>query len=112
MKTKHYEVEIRRLGYGWGTMPHGKLRKAWETYCRGERFATLAEAVGALGCCLDACEEEEIYAETIKAHPAAEEDAIAYAIYANDERVKRCGDIAETLTYPYDDGECRIVECE
>lgn len=112
MAPKHFEIEIRRLGCGWGSLPFGSLRKAWETYCRGEEFLSLEEAIDALGICLFSLEEEEIYNATVKAHPAAEENYAAYEIYSNEELELRKGEIAETLLYAYDDGECRIVECE
>lgn len=104
MKNEYYEVDIHRLGCRWGTMPFGKLRGAWERYCKGRKFETPGEAVEALSDMWYDLESDDVRAEMSEDISYAESERIL------DKEYKRIRESFRfTWFYSYDDGECRIV---
>lgn len=113
MKT--YGIEIRRSGCGWGALPYGSFRAAWERHCAGREFFSREDAVRALASAWWDCEYELASDRVAAAHPEFDDDPISsrgYEAAMDEEYQKGFADIRETGYAEYDDGECRIVESD
>lgn len=112
---KIYEIKIRRLGCGWGTLPYGSLRAAWERHCAGRVFASREEAAKALADAWWDCAADDAAERVLAAHPELEDEPPTSRAeeIALDAWYRRGIDaIRENGYAEYDDGECRIVESD
>lgn len=112
---KEYEIEIRRLGSCWGTLPCGSLRAAWKLHCAKREFFSREEAVKALADTWWDCAYDEIEDRVHAAHPdLADEPPTSRAVETiiDHEYQRGLAAIRETGCAKYDDGECRIFESD
>ena len=113
MKT--YEIEIRRSGCGWGSLPYGSLRAAWERHCARRQFASREEAAKELADAWWECAYDVIEDRVYTAHPdLADEPPTSRAAETliDDEYRRGLAAIREAGYAEYDDGGCRIVESD